>query len=93
LDLHIRSFQVGANFSIEIAELCGSAPGVVVYRSPDLTDYPFDGCSNCYSPPVYEYVHGLAIPVQQPSVIKFVFQNNDRNVQLLLPIQFIVDWA
>lgn len=86
-------FKVGTNFSVVISPLCNpETSSHTVYSSPHLTDYPFDTCNNCYSPPVEVHATGLSIPVSTASVIKLVFENNDRNLQILLPLNFVVGW-
>jgi hypothetical protein len=89
--------QVGANFSLVLLssdDSCGQ-PSVVatLYSSPDLTQYPYDVCNTCYSPPQNVSVAGLNLPVVAASQFAFFFQNNDRNLQLQLPMDLTIQWA
>ena len=86
--------HVGTNFSVVAAAGCGGQPGVTLYSSPELTEYPFDVCNTCYSP----YVKvDMPIPgglnVSEAVNLQFLFQDNDRNIQLDLPIDITVIWA
>jgi hypothetical protein len=81
----------GTNFTVFLTRVC-SGTKIPIYSSPDLVDYPFDVCSYCYSPPVSVHVPGMHLDVKEATELEFVFQNNDRNVQLLLPIDFTIGW-
>eukprot|EP00483_Globobulimina_turgida_P012424 UN12447 len=58
----------------------------LIYTSPHFTDYSYDQCNTCYSPPVKFKTSGnLNVDVSKNYyVFQFVFIDNDRNVQLLL---------
>jgi len=73
----------GSNFSVRVA-------GQVVYSSPHLNDYSYDDNRTNYSAPVRASATGLAIKVPSAGVsdIAIEFDSNDRNVQLLLPLEF-----
>ena len=84
--------KVGASLSLQIAKRCDAVSPIVLYTSPQFTDYPFDVCSTCYSPSVLVNVTNLNISVSSASVLQFVFENNDRNLQVLLPIELTIAW-
>ena len=75
---------VGANFTLFVG-------GSAVYASPQYTDYQYGHNRSNYSSPVAVDVATLDITVPADaraaaSRLEFRFQNNDRNVQLLLPL-------
>ena len=74
---------VGTNFTLAVA-------GQPAYASPHLTDYAYSHNKSNYSLPVVVDALSLAIVVPKTvpsaSYVEFLFDNNDRNVQLLLPI-------
>lgn len=96
--------HVGANFTVDLVQVCDPgasnlppAPATVLataYASPELTQYPFDVCNTCYSPPVPVSVKFAApVPVTSLTRIDFVFYDNDRNIQLNLPLNVTIIWA
>ena len=82
------SSGVGSNFSVSVA-------GTVVYSSPHLTDYMYAHNRSNYSKPVPVHVHGVSIqvPANATSYVAIEFDNNDRNIQLALPMLFDVECA
>lgn len=73
---------LGANFTVSVASR-------TVYQSPPLTHYRYSDNRSLYSPPVQITIGSLAIAVPanaSDAHISFVFNNNARNVQLLLPL-------
>ena len=71
----------GTNFSVIMA-------GTTVYRSPNLVEYAYSKTHPNFSTSVNVTVPGLAVEVTAAqSHIAIVFANNDRNVQLLLPLR------
>ena len=72
---------VGTNFTLAVA-------GQPAYASPHLTDYIYGHNRSNYSLPVAVDAASLAIVVPKtvPSHVEFLFANNQRNVQLLLPL-------
>jgi hypothetical protein len=73
----------GSNFTVKVA-------GKVVYASPELSNYTYNQNHSGFSPPVNVELKGLAVkvPVGSASRIEIAFMNNDRNVQLKLPLSF-----
>ena len=73
---------VGTNFSLEAA-------GVFAYYSPHYDDHPYSKSHPDYSPPVHvrESV-SIPVPASANGASRLVlhFDNNDRNIQLLLPL-------
>jgi hypothetical protein len=75
---------------------CGTAGGPVLaslYTSPVLSHYPFDVCATCYSPPIPIDVRGLSLNASAGVVFGFRVTDNERNVQLKLPLDATVFWA
>ena len=72
---------VGTNFTLAVA-------GQPAYASPHLTDYTYTHNKSNYSLPVMVGAASLAIVVPEtvPAHVEFLFANNQRNVQLLLPL-------
>ena len=56
---------------------------------------PFDVCNTCYSPPqVVSLPRGsFNIPVTNATTLELRFVNNNRNVQLDLPMDVSITWA
>ena len=89
----------GSTFAIVAlsAGPCGSSSGDVlrtIYTSPVLSHFPFDRCNDCYSPPIVVNVPAgsFALNVSSGVSIAFIFMNNERNVQLKLPIDATIFW-
>lgn len=78
----------GANLSLAITDDALSRSGTVVYSSPHFTEYSYSLNSSNYSAPVNVHVTGLSIPSSNKHTtrLQFSFDNNDRNLQLLIPI-------
>ena len=81
---------VGSNFTLRVA-------GQQVYASPHLTDYEYSQNRSNYSSPVQVDASalGIAVPAAaaaagKPARLELAFDNNDRNVQLLLPLEVTV---
>jgi len=73
---------LGTNFSV-------SAAGSEVYASPHFTDYAYDENRTNFSVPVPVKRSGLSIliPTDGDKHLEFGFDNNDRNLELLLPLR------
>jgi hypothetical protein len=73
---------------------CGSQGTEIVslYKSEPLIHYPFDVCNTCYSPPQNVSVTGLKMDVTGGVIFALRFTDNDRNVQLKLPMTATVTW-
>ena len=72
---------VGANFTVKAA-------GVPLFVSPHYDEFPYSKSHPNYSQPVVVSAPS-AVPVPRsggPSLLEFYFENNDRNIQLLLPL-------
>ncbi len=86
--------HVGSNFTISVGSAwCEGADKVSVYESGELTQYPYDVCHTCYSPwvPVnFTFAGGLS--VVEAKQLSFAFANNDRNLQLDLPMDVTFYW-
>jgi hypothetical protein len=71
----------GSNFSLQVA-------GKTVYASPHLTGYPYSSHRPNYSAAVLVTLPNLGLRVAGADPrVTIVFDNNDRNVQLLLPLR------
>merc|ERR1711957_577149 len=87
----------GASFTVMLRPYDKDHPEIVVYESPELVDYPYDasagGCPTCYSPFVMATAN-FSSDVK-PGVkysLMFLFNNNQRNVQLDTPFEFALGW-
>jgi hypothetical protein len=80
----------GTNFTVVLHDFITGAE-IPIYSSPHLTDYEYDKCSTCFSPPVQVRATVTKQPTN-PQFIKFIFQNNDRNVQLKMDLSLTVYW-
>jgi len=83
----------GTNFTVVLRDLDENLEDVLVYKSPELKDYSYDACRTCYSPqmPVVANLSN-AISIGTNYSIALFFDNNDRNIELALPIDFQFDW-
>ncbi len=64
----------------------------MIYESPALTKYPYDGChdkEDCYSPSATSVIARCSGCTGEYIAIKFV--NNKRNMQLLLPLTITIN--
>jgi hypothetical protein len=79
------SGAAGSNFSVAIGS-------TVLYASGTLDKYSYKKAApGDYSPPILAQATGLSIALPRsgaPSHVELRFQNNDRNVQLRLPLVF-----
>ena len=66
-----------------------------LYTSPVLSHYPFDVCETCYSPPIDVFLPAgsLNLNVSAGMQLGFIFTDNQRNVQLRLPIDATIYWS
>lgn len=78
----------GANLSLSLSEEPLRIGGNVIYRSPHYTDYSYSANQSNYSAPVHVHISGLSIPASDEwkTRLQIGFWNNDRNLQLLVPI-------
>jgi hypothetical protein len=76
----------GSNFTLRAA-------GVSAYRSPHFTDFAYDANRTNYSAPLTVDADGLQIKLPAGARIELDFDNNDRNVQLLLPMSVVLACA
>ena len=78
----------GANLSVSVSDELLHVGGSVIFASPHYTDYAYSHNSSNYSLPVDVHVTGLAIPASDRfrSRLQIGFSNNDRNLQVLVPI-------
>ena len=65
----------------------------VLYTSGDLTSPSYDTCSGCYSPPVDVRVT-LPTPIQVAKLaqVAFIFQDNDRNLNVPMGFNLTLTW-
>jgi hypothetical protein len=71
----------GSNFTVKAA-------GGKVYASPLYNDYPYSQSHPNYSQPIAVNVPlSIKVPAADKARIEFDFDNNDRNMQLLLPLK------
>lgn len=87
----------GANFSLILGSCRDlSSAATLLYASPELVDYPYDKCRawpSCYSPEVSAEVKDLKVATSQPLRLALKFQNNDRNLQIHLPLNVSLSWS
>ena len=55
----------------------------------------YDKCHTiaCYSKPLNVSVSGLSIDTRAPGALALHFENNDHNIQVLLPIEIKLGWG
>ena len=85
---------IGANFTLYL-RTDPYKEIYTIYKSPHFRNYSYDECNTCYSPPVRFRSDDMNIDVSDLDfVFEFVFENNDRNVQLLLDtLNITVFWS
>lgn len=83
----------GAQFELWAQDAAGHNTGPMIYQSPPLTKYPYDGCHDkekCYSPGATSLTASCSGGCTgEYLAIKFV--NNKRNMQLLLPMTIFIN--
>ena len=79
----------GSNVSLYVSDETLRAHGTVVYSSPHYTEYAYSHNSSNYSKPVFVHAKGLSIRASaiSKSRLQFAFANNDKNLQLLVPLE------
>lgn len=83
---------MGAQFQLWAQDAAGHDAGPMIYESPALTKYPYDGCHDkegCYSPSATSLSASCSGCTGKYIAIKFV--NNKRNMQLLLPLTITIN--
>jgi hypothetical protein len=71
----------GSNFTVKVA-------GEKVYATPLYNDYPYSHSHPNYSKPIAVNVPlSIKVPAANKARIELDFDNNDRNIQLLLPLK------
>jgi len=83
--------HTGTIMTLVVADECNNSPQTL-YKSPELIAYPFDGCNTCYSPAQNVNVQNLNIAATTARAFTLDFQDNNRNVQLLLPMNITIHW-
>ena len=87
-----------------VVELVAFAPGpcgvggavlASLWKSEPLIHYPFDVCATCFSPPVPVSVPAGSISLNATMgvVLGLRFTDNERNVQVKLPLSLTVFWG
>lgn len=78
----------GSNLSLSVSDETLHVGGTVLYASPHYTDYSYSANQSNYSAPVNVHVSGLSIQasVNFQSRLQLGFWNNDRNLQILVPL-------
>lgn len=73
---------IGSNFTVLVA-------GKPVYVSPNLVNFSYDSNRSGYSPPQKViFKEEIILKENETNIIKILFTNNDRNIQLMLPMTF-----
>jgi len=78
--LPAHGLGTGANLTIRVGNQA-------VYSSPHFKDYSYDKNRSNYSKPVPVRSNGLTMKVAGEDAIQFIFDNNDRDVLLQMPIR------
>lgn len=84
------------NFSLVLQPCDEQKADEVLYTSAPLGDYLFDVCHtwpDCYSPNIKVALNNLDVDASSALRLSLEFQNNDRNLQLRLPITFNLTWS
>eukprot|EP00039_Didymoeca_costata_P011270 m.157470 g.157470 ORF g.157470 m.157470 type:complete len:530 (+) comp15118_c0_seq7:815-2404(+) len=84
---YLTGYSPSSNIS-DSSNFTVSVFGKQIYQSPHLYNYSYDHNKSGYSPPVPVLVKSLdlSVPVNGAQ-IEFFFQNNARNVQIMLPLE------
>ena len=80
----------GTNLSLLVSDdVMRVGRGTVVYTSPHYTDHSYAHNSSNYSAPIPVRASGLSIRASEKGStrLQLAFWNNDRNLQLLVPLQ------
>ena len=79
----------GANLSLTVNDDPVRSGGEAIYASPHYTEYAYADNNTNYSAPVHVQLTDLSIAAsaRYTSRLQFVFQNNDRNLQILVPLE------
>ena len=91
--------QKGSSYAVVLVDACSADPGrptvlATFYTSPDLTAPAYDACADCYSPPVpREATLAAPVAVTRPSQLAIIVTDNDRNLQLVIPMDVKVTWV
>ena len=86
----------GTNLSLYVSDEVLRVGGkATVFMSPHYTDYAYSSNASNYSKPVAVRVTGLAVPASDKFTtrLQLGFSNNDRNLQILVPLTVNVTCA
>ena len=77
---------------------CSSGRGQILstlYSSPELSHYPYDTCPTCFSPPIPVHLPAGSFSLNATGGLVFAIRivNNQRNLQLKLPLPASVLWG
>ena len=86
------AFYEGVGGSCPDLPAIGSANTTMLWTSPQYLQPQYDKTHN-YSAPVNVSLSGLHLDVGKGSRLGLRFEDNDRNMQVLLPIQVRLTWA
>ena len=66
-----------------------------LYTSDVLSHFPYDVCETCYSPPIVVSLPRGSVAVNATGGVVFAmkFTDNQRNVQLKMPLDITLLWA
>lgn len=90
---YISGFSNGklpSTFELWIQDEAGKDAAGPIYTSPPLGEYMYEKCNHCYSPKTLVDVQGCPkckALLNTPHYFAIRFTNNDRNVQLKLPLE------
>ena len=78
----------GTNISLYASDEPLQIGGTLLYSSPHYNDYAYATNNSNYSKPIEVHLSGLSIPASKDFTtrLQFGFWNNDRNLQILIPI-------
>ena len=73
---------------------CPAHSVISLWNSSALSLPSYDHCHTvqCYSKPLNVSVSGLSIDTHAPGALALHFENNDHNIQVLLPIEIKLGW-
>lgn len=85
--------KVSLGYDSDVSCPASGGNATVLYTSPRYLTPSYDKCKACYSDPVHVNVTGLELTAEQGGSLVLLFDNGDRNLQILLPLNISFGWT